>query len=202
MNHRERREKHTRAILGLLSFLSYRGGLDNKSDHTGTESIYEQFNNHEIMFHVSTLLPYSKIERQQLERKRHIGNDIVAIVFQEKETSFNPECIASQFLHVYLVVTPLTDDGERFKVSVIHRDSVPTFGPAANPSRVFQCDQTFKQWLLTKLINAEMASCRSSTFQKYQVGSSPSRAIRLVTSRGIGANENEPLRKSLPHAAR
>lgn len=121
------------------------------------------------MFHVSTLLPHSKSERQQLERKRHIGNDIVAIVFQETQTNFNPECIASQFLHVYLVIAPLDNDGTQFKVSVVHRDSVPSFGPSFNHSASFNCDYTFKQWLLTKLINAEMASCRASTFQKYQV---------------------------------
>jgi hypothetical protein len=121
------------------------------------------------MFHVSTLLPHSKIERQQLERKRHIGNDIVAIIFQENETLFNPECIASQFLHVYIVITPLDNHGTRFKVSVIHRDNVPTFGPIINYSNIFHYDNIFKQWLLTKLINAETASCRASSFQKYQV---------------------------------
>jgi RAP1 GTPase activating protein 1 len=121
------------------------------------------------MFHVSTLLPHSKSERQQLERKRHIGNDIVAIVFQEAETIFNPECLTSQFLHVYLVVTPLDNDGTQYKVSVIQRDSVPSFGPILNHSTTFSCDQIFKQWILTKLINAEMASCRANTLQKYQV---------------------------------
>ncbi|CAF1197303.1 unnamed protein product [Adineta steineri] len=151
----------------LKDFRGFRGGLDVKSDQTGTESIYEQFHNHEIMFHVSTLLPHSKSERQQLERKRHIGNDIVAIVFQETDTIFNPECIASQFLHVYLVVTPLDSNGTQFKVSVIQRDSVPSFGPNSNLSTTFHCDQIFKQWILTKLINAEMASCRASTIQKY-----------------------------------
>lgn len=34
------------------------------------------------MFHVSTFLPYTVGDIQQLQRKRHIGNDIVAIVFQ------------------------------------------------------------------------------------------------------------------------
>ena len=148
---------------------SFRGGLDVKSDQTGLESTYEQFNNHEIMFHVSTLLPHSKSERQQLERKRHIGNDIVAIIFQEHNTTFNPECIASQFLHVYIVITPLDNQGTCYKVSVIHRDSVPLFGPYLYHSNSFHCDQRFKQWLLTKLINAEMASCRSSTIQKLHV---------------------------------
>ncbi len=142
--------------------------MDVKSDQTGTESVYEQFQNHELMFHVSTLLPHSKSERQQLERKRHIGNDIVAIVFQETETIFNPECIASQFLHVYIVITPI-NDGTQLKVSIIHRDTVPSFGPNLPHSNLFQFDHTFKQWLLTKLINAELASCRASTIQKYHV---------------------------------
>lgn len=40
----------------------------------------------------------------QLQRKRHIGNDIVAIVFQEENTPFVPDMIASNFLHAYIVV--------------------------------------------------------------------------------------------------
>lgn len=40
----------------------------------------------------------------QLQRKRHIGNDIVAIVFQEENTPFVPDMIQSNFLHAYVVV--------------------------------------------------------------------------------------------------
>ncbi|CAF1167389.1 unnamed protein product [Adineta ricciae] len=179
----------------LKDFRGFRGGLDVKCDQTGVESVYEQFHDHEIMFHVSTLLPHSKSERQQLERKRHIGNDIVAIVFQETETLFNPECIASQFLHVYLVVTPLDSTGNEFKVSVIHRDSVPPFGPNSNLSTSFHCDQIFKQWILTKLINAEMASCRASTFQKYQVKLIRSDLFRIYSFAFIGTNKDDSVRK-------
>uniref|UniRef100_A0AAV2KEK1 Rap-GAP domain-containing protein n=1 Tax=Knipowitschia caucasica TaxID=637954 RepID=A0AAV2KEK1_KNICA len=39
-----------------------------------------------------------------LQRKRHIGNDIVAIVFQEENTPFVPDMIQSNFLHAYVVV--------------------------------------------------------------------------------------------------
>ena len=49
------------------------------------------------MFHVSTLLPYTMGDTQQLQRKRHIGNDIVAIVFQEQNTPFCPEMIQASF---------------------------------------------------------------------------------------------------------
>ena len=163
--------------------------------------MYEQFQNHEIMFHVSTLLPHSKSERQQLERKRHIGNDIVGIVFQETETLFNPECIASQFLHVYIVVTPVDRDATQFKVSVIHRDSVPPFGPGLHSSNVFHCDNIFKQWMLTKLINAELASCRASTIQKYQVMIflSLSKSFINVVLIEIGTYKNEFVRKFISY---
>ena len=40
------------------------------------------------MYHVATLLPFSDTDAQQLQRKRHIGNDIVSIVFQEANTPF------------------------------------------------------------------------------------------------------------------
>lgn len=59
------------------------------------------------MFHVSTLLPYTVGDAQQLQRKRHIGNDIVAIVFQDENTPFVPDMIASHFLHAYIVVQPI-----------------------------------------------------------------------------------------------
>ena len=41
----------------------------------------------------------------QLQRKRHIGNDIVCIVFMDAfQTKFIPSCIKSNFLHSFIVV--------------------------------------------------------------------------------------------------
>jgi hypothetical protein len=59
------------------------------------------------MFHVSTLLPFTHNDSTQIQRKRHIGNDIVAIVFQEENTPFHPSMIKSNFLHIFLVVQPV-----------------------------------------------------------------------------------------------
>ncbi|CAJ0952415.1 unnamed protein product [Ranitomeya imitator] len=90
----------------LKSWIGYRGGLDTKNDTTGTHSVYTVYQGHEIMFHVSTMLPYSKDNRQQVERKRHIGNDIVTIVFQEGEelsSAFKPSMIRSHFTRIHLL---------------------------------------------------------------------------------------------------
>lgn len=91
----------------LFSFLfSYRAGLDVSEQTDSPESYYEIFDGKEIMFHVSTLLPFSLNDSTQIQRKRHIGNDIVGIVFQEENTPFHPSMIKSNFLHVFLVVQP------------------------------------------------------------------------------------------------
>uniref|UniRef100_A0A2K5Y2W5 Signal-induced proliferation-associated 1 n=1 Tax=Mandrillus leucophaeus TaxID=9568 RepID=A0A2K5Y2W5_MANLE len=92
-------------VVRLKGFESYRAQLDTKTDSTGTHSLYTTYQDHEIMFHVSTMLPYTPNNQQQLLRKRHIGNDIVTIVFQEPGSKpFCPATIRSHFQHVFLVV--------------------------------------------------------------------------------------------------
>lgn len=60
------------------------------------------------MFHVSTQLPYERHDPQKLQRKRHIGNDIVCVVFLEADnTAFSPACIKSHFLHTFILVSSL-----------------------------------------------------------------------------------------------
>ncbi|KAE9555444.1 hypothetical protein FO519_001381 [Halicephalobus sp. NKZ332] len=152
----------------LKNFEGYRGGLDTQHGQTGTESVYTEFRQKEIMFHVSTLLPFTVGDTQQLQRKRHIGNDIVAIVFQEENTPFSPDLIASNFLHAYVVVQPIDSgtDRLRYRVSVTARDDVPFFGPTLPAPSIFRKGKDFRQFLLTKLINAENAAYKAEKFAK------------------------------------
>ena len=62
------------------------------------------------MFHVSTFLPHKENDDQQLEKKRHIGNDRVAIVFQDENSFFSPYMIDSKLLHVFIVIQPITNN--------------------------------------------------------------------------------------------
>ncbi|POI31696.1 hypothetical protein CIB84_004553, partial [Bambusicola thoracicus] len=106
----------------------------------------------------------------QLQRKRHIGNDIVAIIFQEENTPFVPDMIASNFLHAYIVVQVENPDADTtsYKVSVTAREDVPSFGPPLPNPPVFQKSPEFREFLLTKLINAENACCKSDKFAKLE----------------------------------
>lgn len=49
------------------------------------------------MFHVSTMLPFYPLDKQQVERKRHLGNDIVVIVYLEPGAQFSPSIMTTQF---------------------------------------------------------------------------------------------------------
>ncbi|XP_041800890.1 rap1 GTPase-activating protein 1 isoform X5 [Chelmon rostratus] len=154
----------------LHNFKGFRGGLDVTHGQTGTESVYCNYRNKEVMFHVSTKLPYTEGDTQQLQRKRHIGNDIVAIVFQEENTPFVPDMIASNFLHAYVVVqvvNPCTDN-VLYRVSVTARDDVPFFGPALPNPAVFKKGPEFHEFLFTKLINAEYACYKAEKFAKLE----------------------------------
>lgn len=154
----------------LHDFKGFRGGLDVTHGQTGQESIYTNFHNKEIMFHVSTKLPYTEGDSQQLQRKRHIGNDIVAIVFQEENTPFVPDMIQSNFLHAYVVVQVenACTDNVIYKVSVTARDDVPFFGPALPDPAIFRKGSEFHEFLFTKLINAEYACYKAEKFAKLE----------------------------------
>nr|XP_046221682.1 rap1 GTPase-activating protein 1-like isoform X13 [Oncorhynchus gorbuscha] len=154
----------------LHDFKGFRGGLDVTHGQTGSESVYHNYRNKEIMFHVSTKLPYTEGDTQQLQRKRHIGNDIVAIVFQEESTPFVPDMIASNFLHAYVVVQVenACTDNVLYKVSVTARDDVPFFGPPLPDPAVFRKGPEFQEFLFTKLINAEYACCKAEKFAKLE----------------------------------
>ncbi|CAG5041825.1 unnamed protein product [Parnassius apollo] len=148
----------------LRGWNRFRGGLDVKGDMTGSHSIYTMHQGHEIMFHVSTMLPFSKDNKQQLERKRHIGNDIVNIIFTEDSVhnTFNPQYVKSHFTHIFAVVSEV--EGEGYRLSVYSDDTVPPFGPSLPCPPVFNDPQLFREFLLVKLMNGEKAAFQTPTF--------------------------------------
>jgi hypothetical protein len=58
----------------LKSFPGFLGGLDNQKNLTGTHSVHTTWKEFEVMFHVSTLLPRTQNDVQNVEKKRHLGN--------------------------------------------------------------------------------------------------------------------------------
>uniref|UniRef100_A0A7N6B1N7 Signal-induced proliferation-associated 1 like 1 n=1 Tax=Anabas testudineus TaxID=64144 RepID=A0A7N6B1N7_ANATE len=152
----------------LKGFTKYRAQLDTKTDSTGTHSLYTTYKDYEIMFHVSTMLPYTPNNKQQLLRKRHIGNDIVTIVFQEPGAlPFTPKNIRSHFQHVFVIVrahNPCSDNSS-YSVAVTRSKDVPSFGPPIPEGVTFPKSSVFRDFLLAKVINAENAAHKSHKFR-------------------------------------
>ncbi|XP_055450727.1 signal-induced proliferation-associated 1-like protein 3 isoform X2 [Psammomys obesus] len=151
----------------LKGFTKYAAQLDVKTDSTGTHSLYTTYQDYEIMFHVSTLLPYTPNNRQQLLRKRHIGNDIVTIIFQEPGAlPFTPKNIRSHFQHVFIIVrvhNPCTEN-VCYSMAVTRSKDAPPFGPSIPNGTTFRKSDVFRDFLLAKVINAENAAHKSDKF--------------------------------------
>jgi len=150
----------------LKDWRKFSGGLSVHSDLDGEASVYTQFHSYEIMFHVSTLLHYRADDPQQIDKKRHIGNDIVVLVFMEKGSSLTPGFLRSHFNHVYFVVQPsFTETGVlKYKLAVAAKEGVPPFGPMLPHLPEFDVGNSFKEYLLTKMVNAERAALNAPSF--------------------------------------
>ncbi len=104
---------------------------------------------------MSTLLPYTVDDEQQIERKRHIFNDVVTVIFKEGNTPINPALLKSHFTHAVIVVQivePKATDinPPKYRISVCYNVGVSSFGPPLPQPAVFYHDKYFREFLLTK----------------------------------------------------
>lgn len=99
------------------------------------------------------------------------GNDIVAVVFQEENTPFAPDMIASHFLHAFIVVQPIDacTPNVRYRLTVTARDGVNFFGPTLPDPPVMRKGPELREFLLTKLLNAENACYKAQKFARLEL---------------------------------
>nr|KAJ3419585.1 Signal-induced proliferation-associated 1-like protein 1 [Polyrhizophydium stewartii] len=163
----------------LKGFKGFAGGLDTSNGRTGTHSIYTCWRKFEIMFHVATMLPLLSADEQHIDRKRHIGNDIINIVYLEGDAQFDPNSIRSQFTHVFIVVKEephVADDASPgggaetgqpgYRVAVASNSDVPRFGPLLPEPSVFVNMGELREFLMCKMINGENAAYKAPKFAK------------------------------------
>ena len=108
------------------------------------------------MFHVASLLPFYEADTQQLERKRHLGNDVVVIIYKEGNQKFDPSCLHSEFNHVFIVIQKVSkeeeiDDKPTYRVEIAHKGDIPHPPlPLLPEKNLFHLDESFRRLLLTK----------------------------------------------------
>ncbi|CAO3675418.1 unnamed protein product [Rhizopus microsporus] len=147
----------------LKGYNGWAAGLDRKGGDSGEYTYTNTWYEHVLAYHVSSLIPSRPGDKQQVQRKRHIGNDIVCIIFVEGNQPFNPTAIKSQFLHVFIVVhQEIWASKKIWRVEVVTVEDVPSFGPSLPD--VFDNEQDLSNFILAKLINAEYAALKSPKF--------------------------------------
>jgi hypothetical protein len=72
----------------------YTGGLDRNSvDQDGEFALRWSDDVTQVMFHVVTFMPNNPSDQHFTNKKRHIGNDYVHIVWSESNQPYDPETI-------------------------------------------------------------------------------------------------------------
>ncbi|KAF7728783.1 Signal-induced proliferation-associated 1-like protein 2 [Apophysomyces ossiformis] len=141
----------------LQGYSGWAAGLDTKSGDSGEYTYTGEWNENTLAFHVSTLIPSRSGDKQQIQRKRHIGN--------EGKQPFNPTAIKSQFLHVFIVVHEETwEEQVGWRVEIVTVQDVPDFGPPLPPKGLFFDKVELRSFILAKLVNAEYAALKSPKF--------------------------------------
>ncbi|GAA6008529.1 hypothetical protein JCM10207_007144 [Rhodosporidiobolus poonsookiae] len=120
----------------------YSGGLDQESDIDGQWTYVWDDDLSQIVFHVATLMPTNlETDPQCTLKKRHIGNDLVKVIFNESGGDFAFDTLPGDFNFVNIVIQPhtpagnpwigpgMTNNAEFFKVSMQCRPGMPEVGP-------------------------------------------------------------------------
>jgi hypothetical protein len=110
----------------LATHRGYLGGLDPRLT-TGITAPYFANATMELIFHEVTSMPLNPSDAQQIHKKRHVGNDIVHIVYSEHSADYEPNTITSQFNDAHIIVYPLSNG--MFRIQVYRKENVVLFGP-------------------------------------------------------------------------
>ncbi|NWU96858.1 TSC2 protein, partial [Upupa epops] len=64
----------------------------------------------QAIFHIATLMPTKDLDKYRCDKKRHLGNDFVSIVYNDSGEDFRLGTIKGQFNFVHVIITPLDYD--------------------------------------------------------------------------------------------
>lgn len=171
----------------LHNFQGYAGSLDTMSNRSGSFTYYKQVEDHEILFHVCTLLPHKEADAQSVEKKRHIGNDNVLIIFQDSDKcTLDLSCIQTKVTLNIIVVQDTTPpemcccsdpkSGDKcvhsYRVSVAYKacgiPSSPRILQRMTRPEGIPGDAAFADWMLHKILNS-VSACWKVTDMREKV---------------------------------
>jgi len=90
------------------------GGLDPRDD--GQFHYVWQDDAMQVVYHAATLMPNTESDTQFNKKKRHIGNDYVAIVYNDSVDQYTMGTVKGQFIYAHIIVEPLDFGSNRISV--------------------------------------------------------------------------------------
>lgn len=147
------------------------GGLDKNDNMDGEFTYCWRDRVIELVFHITTMMPTSSdIDMTYANKKRHIGNDFVNIIFNDSGLPYDFETFPSQFNYVAIVIAPesrasfvdrrLDSDPEGknryYKVQVMSKPGFPDISPAVEPKIL--CGKYLATYCRLLAINASVFS--------------------------------------------
>lgn len=113
-------------IVPIARHCGYVGGLD-RSGSVGTTLPYWRNTQTELVVHEVTRMPTVHKDPQQILKKRHVGNDIIHVIWSEHCRDYKPQTIVSQFNDAHIMIFPLPNG--LFRIRVAQKREVAPFGP-------------------------------------------------------------------------
>ena len=105
----------------------YLGGLDAAGSNGKLVVTWSDWK-YDVAFHVVPMMPTDYRDDQQINKKRHVGNDYVHIVWSEHSRDYRADTISSNFNCVHIVVYPLPS--QLFRIQILKKlPPEATFGP-------------------------------------------------------------------------
>ncbi|KAJ3555438.1 hypothetical protein NM688_g2576 [Phlebia brevispora] len=115
----------------------YAGGLDPDEDGEYAYAWWDDIG--QILYHTATLMPAGEGDNYN-NKKRHIGNDYVRIVWNDSGSKYAFDTLSTQFQFVNIVIEPHSrgaiaafshnsHENEYFKLTVQRAEGMPDFTP-------------------------------------------------------------------------
>lgn len=142
---------YTRFLEGLGRLINlrgqvdvYAGGLDPDEDGEYAYAWWDDIG--QILYHASTMMPSSEHDPQCNNKKRHIGNDYVRVVWNDSGLPYRFDTLSTQFQFVNIIIEPHSlgaiaafsnfpddiNEPEYFKITVQRAPGMPEFAPVGH----------------------------------------------------------------------
>lgn len=118
------------------------GGLDREMDIDGRYAYFWRDDVTQMIFHAATMMPTDLTRDPRCSnKKRHIGNDFVTVVYNDSGHDYAFDTLPGQFNFINIVVTPHSPASSDphstfFRVEMQRRPDMPDIGPISDPKLV------------------------------------------------------------------